>query len=250
MHSNKLYKQTIISLPLVGGMINELLWIMFMLLTLSTVLFAYRFFGRTGLYCMIVINIIVANLQVVKTVELFGLVATLGNILYGSVFLATDILNENYGKTTARKGVWFGFIAFILMVVFMQIGLWFIPHESDFAHPFMQGLFGIMPRILVGSLIAYLISQHHDVWAFNFWKKKTKGKYLWLRNNLSTIVSQLIDSIVFCVIAFLGVWEMNIWWQILLTTYIFKLIVAVADTPFLYIARLFKKKVDDLESKQ
>ncbi len=228
-------------------MVNELLWIMFMLVSLTAVLLAYRFFGKTGLYCMIVINIIVANLQVVKTVELFGLVATLGNILYGSIFLATDILNENYGKEEARKGVWFGFIAFILMVVFMQIGLWFVAHESDFAQPLLEGLFGIMPRILAGSLIAYLISQHHDVWAFNFWKNKFKGKHLWLRNNLSTLVSQLIDSAVFCVIAFLGVWDMNVWWQILLTTYIFKLIVAVVDTPFIYLARLYKNKVDKLE---
>jgi uncharacterized integral membrane protein (TIGR00697 family) len=169
--------------------------------------------------------------------------------LYGSIFLATDILNENYGKKEARRGVWFGFIAFILMVVFMQIGLLFTAHESDFAQPLLEGLFGIMPRILLGSLVAYIISQHHDVWAFNFWKEKYKGKYLWLRNNLSTLVSQLIDSVVFCLIAFLGVWDMNIWWQVLLTTYLFKLIVAVVDTPFIYIAKLFKKNVTRRENK-
>lgn len=230
-------------------MLNELLWIMFMLLSLSAVLFAYRFFGRTGLYCMIVLNIIVANLQVVKTVEVFGLVATLGNILYGSIFLATDILNENHGKKEARNGVWFGFAAFVLMVVFMQIGLCFVPHESDFAHPLLEGLFGIMPRVLVGSLVAYLISQHHDIWAFDLWKKRYKGSKLWLRNNLSTLVSQLIDSVIFCTIAFLGVWDMSVWWQVLLTTYLFKLIVAVVDTPFIYLAKLSKKEVIGRENK-
>ncbi|HKL47658.1 MAG TPA: queuosine precursor transporter, partial [Candidatus Izemoplasmatales bacterium] len=76
-----------------------------------------------------------------------------------------------------------------------------------------------------------------DVWAFQFWKEKTKGKYLWLRNNLSTLVSQMIDSIVFCLIAFLGVFPMSVWFEILITTYLFKLIVAIFDTPFIYLAK-------------
>ena len=98
-------------------------------------------------------------------------------------------------------------------------------------------IFGFMPRVVLASMAAYLVSQWHDVWAFNFWKKKTGGRFLWLRNNLSTLVSQLLDSVIFCVIAFVGVFESGVWVQILVTTYVFKVIVAVLDTPFIYLAR-------------
>jgi len=125
----------------------------------------------------------------------------------------------------------------------MQIAMMFKPAVEDFAQPLLEGIFTIFPRIVLASLIAYLISQLHDVWAFDFWKKKLKGKYLWFRNNASTWVSQLIDSVIFSFIAFWGVFSLPIFWQILLTTYIFKLIVAVIDTPFIYYAKLvFGKK--------
>jgi queuosine precursor transporter len=77
----------------------------------------------------------------------------------------------------------------------------------------------------------------HDVWAFHFWKEKTNGKMLWLRNNASTLVSQLIDSTIFCLIAFYGVFPTAVLVEILITTVIFKAIVSVLDTPFIYLAR-------------
>jgi len=94
-----------------------------------------------------------------------------------------------------------------------------------------------MPRIAVGSMVAYLVSQHHDIWAFLYWKKKTKGRFLWLRNNASTMVSQAIDSVIFCSIALWGLYDTNVWLQLLLSTYVMKLFVAVVDTPFLYLAK-------------
>jgi uncharacterized integral membrane protein (TIGR00697 family) len=94
-----------------------------------------------------------------------------------------------------------------------------------------------IPRIAIGSILAYIISQLHDVWAFHFWKTKTNGKYLWLRNNLSTMVSQAIDTLIFTFIAFWGLYEINVFISIVLTTYLMKWIVAVIDTPFIYFAR-------------
>jgi queuosine precursor transporter len=220
---------------------NIILWILFMIVDLSMVLIAYKLFGKNGLYAMIVMSIIVANIQVLKTVNMLGMVVTLGNVLYGSIFLATDLLNEFYGKKSAKKGVWLGFFVLILTTLYMQIALLFTPDISDFAHPLLEGLFGFFPRIVFASLVAYLLSQMHDVWAFSFWKKFTHGKHLWLRNNASTVISQLIDSVIFSVIAFLGVFPLDIFWQILLTTYLFKLFVAVIDTPFMYFAKLIKK---------
>ena len=226
-----------------GTLFNSLLWIGFILLDLGLVTLVFRFFGKNGLYTVIVASVITANIQVVKTVEIFGFVSTLGNVLYGSIFLATDILNEVYGKKAARRGVWLGFIGMALMTLWMQIGLKFIPHASDFSQDALSTIFGLMPRIAGGSMTAYLISQHHDVWAFQFWKKKTKGRFLWLRNNASTMVSQAIDSAIFCSIALWGIFDTNTWVQILVSTYVLKLLVAAIDTPFIYLAKRLSQTV-------
>ena len=230
---------------------NELLWVVLIIVNFGVMLLAYRLFGKLGLYAWIGIAVILANIQVLKTVELFTLVATLGNIIYGTTFLATDILSEVYGKAEAKKAVFMGFFFMIGATAVMWICLQFVPYISDFAqfkrNSSLETIFAIMPRIALGSLTAYLISQLHDVWAFAFWKRIFSKPYqLWIRNNLSTMVSQLIDSIIFCTVALLGLYEMNVWFQILLTTYILKLIVAALDTPFVYIARkiYFKYFID------
>lgn len=222
---------------------NNLLWIVFIILDLSFAIVIYRFFGKFGLYVIIVASVITANIQVLKIVQLFGSVATLGNVLYGSIFFATDILSEVYGKKAARRAVWLGFIGMILMTVWMQIGLKFIPDISDFSQDSLSIIFTLMPRIAAGSMIAYIVSQHHDIVSFHFWKNKTKGRFLWLRNCASTMVSQAIDSVIFCTIALWGLFDINIWLQILATTYVLKWIVAVMDTPFIYIAIKVSKTV-------
>lgn len=233
-------------------MSNELLWLTFILVDLSLSLLAFYIWGKKGIYVMVAVGTIICNIQVVKIVQMFGFVATLGNVVYASIFLNTDILSEIYGKKEAKNAVWLGFYALIAATLSMQFALWFKPDASDIMHPHLAVIFGFLPRVVIASLIAYLLSQHHDIWAFLFWKKLTKGKWLWLRNNLSTMVSQLIDSSVFTFLAFWGVFPWPIFWQIFLTTYIIKLIIAACDTPFIYLACwMYKKKFSkDLESKK
>lgn len=212
---------------------NVTLWAILLLTNFCAIVLSYRLFDRTGLFVWIAIAGIVANLQVSKTIELFGLTATLGNIVYASSFLATDILNETEGPAAARRGVWIGFFAVVVLTVLMQLALLFQPAPSDTMQPHLLVVFGVLPRITIASLIAYLLSQQHDVWAYQFWRKRFPGP-MWLRNNLSTIVSQLIDSAVFTLIAFVGVFPTGVLIEIIVTTYLFKAIVAVLDTPFLY----------------
>lgn len=221
---------------------NEVLWISFALLDLLMVLVVFRLFGRTGLFGLIVFNLILCNVQVLKTVELFGLTTTLGNVLYASVFLSTDILSEVYGKAQARKAVFLGFTTLVMATIYMQIALRFIPAESDFAQESLALIFGFLPRVALGSLAAYLISQLHDVWLFHLLKSRTGTGHLWLRNNLSTMVSQLLDSSIFCFVAFWGVFETEVFMDILITTYLFKVVVAGLDTPFVYLARRLAAK--------
>jgi len=215
---------------------NNLLWLAFALVALSLTVLVFRLFGRDGLYALVVAALIIANIQVTKTVVLFGLTATLGNVLYGTVFLATDVLTEVYGAKEARRCVWLGFVAVVLVVLWMQVALWFIPGPEDFAHGSLSTVFGLIPRVAAGSLIAYLVSQHHDISAFSFWRRRTKGRLLWLRNCASTMVSQAIDTVLFCFIALWGVYGLTTWLEILATTYLLKWTVAVLDTPFMYLA--------------
>ena len=220
---------------------NELLWGVMLLVNFSAILVSYRMWGKTGLYIWVPIAVMIANIQVTKTIHLFGLTATLGNIVYATSFLVTDILSENYGRKDAGRAVGIGFFALIVMTVLMNLALYFIPDGSDFAQGSLMTIFSIMPRIALGSLTAYGISQLHDIWAYDLWKRKfSDDKYLWMRNNFSTMVSQLIDTAVFTLIAFTGVFPWPVLLQIMITTYLLKWVVALLDTPFLYLAKRWK----------
>jgi queuosine precursor transporter len=222
---------------------NELFWAVLLLLNFGAILLAYRVFGKTGLYIWTPIAVIVANIQVLKTIELFGVVATLGNIVYATSFLTTDILSENHGKEDARKAVAIGFFSLIVMTVFMNVALLFTPHSSDFAHESLSTLFTVMPRIAVASLVAYLISQLHDIRAYHFWKTRFPAtKHIWLRNNASTMISQLLDSVIFSFIAFYGLFPTDVFLEIMITTYLLKWLVAALDTPLLYLAKSLHSK--------
>ncbi|WGG43921.1 queuosine precursor transporter [Rossellomorea sp. DA94] len=225
-------------------MFNIWFGLVFVLITFSCLLVMYRMFGRTGLFVWIGISTILANLQVVKTIEIFGLTATLGNAMYGTAFLVTDILNEKYGKKDAQKAVWLGFFTLIVMTIIMQLALLFQPHPDDFAQESLATIFGIIPRIALGCLAAYLVSQFTDVYIFTYLKKKfpTDGQF-WIRNNGSTMVSQLLDTLVFTSIAFLGEYPMHVWFEIFVTTYLLKWVISLMDTPFGYIAKRFPKNM-------
>lgn len=221
-------------------MINEILWIGLLIANFIIVLFSYRLFGKTGLYVWTAVAVILANIQVMKTIQIFGLVTALGNIIYSSLFLVTDILNENHTRKDAQKAVWIGFFVLISTTILMYITIHFIPHESDFMSEHITAIFTFLPRITLASLTAYIISQTHDVWFFSYLKKRFNKDKLWLRNNLSTITSQLIDNIIFTVIAFVGTFPWEIIIQIFFTSLIMKVVVAFLDTPFIYMARKIK----------
>lgn len=227
-------------------MFNDVLWLAFVALDLSITLAVFRFFGKAGLYGIIVFNLLICNIQVLKVVNLFGLTTTLGNVLYAGVFLSTDILSECYGKKAAARGVRLGFCTLLMGALYMQIALFFQPAPEDFVQPHLEAIFGFLPRVVAGSLIAYVVSQHHDVWAFHFWRSRTGEKMLWLRNNASTLVSQLLDTLVFCSIAFIGVFPWRDVVEICVSTYIMKALVALLDTPFIYGAKsIFEKSLRD-----
>jgi uncharacterized integral membrane protein (TIGR00697 family) len=218
--------------------VNEILWFVMLVVNFVAIMLAFRLWGKLGLFIWIPMSVIIANIQVTKTVMLFGLEATLGNIVYATSFLATDILSEWYGKKEAAKAVAIGFFSLVVATIVMNIALVFTPAPSDHVHSSMITIFSLLPRITVASLVAYAVSQTHDIYAFEYWKKrKPHSSYLWLRNNASTMISQLIDTLLFTLIAFWGYFPLNVLYQIMITTYVLKWVVALCDTPFIYLAR-------------
>ncbi|MEM4565950.1 MAG: queuosine precursor transporter [Archaeoglobaceae archaeon] len=223
-------------------MLNEILGFFLLLVCFSGITLAHKFFGKAGLFAWVAIAVVIANIQVTKIIEVFGLVTAMGNVIYGSTFLATDILTERYGVKEARKAVLLGFFVMVFATIVMQLTILFEPHKSDTISPAMAQVFQFMPSAMVASLTAYIISQFHDVWAFETWRKRTQGRFLWLRNNASTMVSQFIDNVTFTLLFFVVFnpeFLVTLGWkgifEIFITSYAMKFVVALLDTPFIYL---------------
>ncbi|MBQ7564828.1 MAG: queuosine precursor transporter [Lachnospiraceae bacterium] len=218
---------------------NELLFAATVLIYLGSVLGLYKFFGKNGLYAFAIFGTLLGNIAVCKNVDIFGVSTTAGNVLYASTFLVTDILSEKYGKKDAAKAVAYSFSVMILWMLGTQLILWFTPNENDYINESLKIVFGLVPRITAGSLAGYICSQNLDVFLYHYiWGKTGNSRAkLWLRNNGSTLTSQLIDTVIFTFIAFWGVYPNSVFFSILITTYLFKALVALLDTPFMYWAR-------------
>ena len=179
--------------------------------------------------------IVFANVAAgVKAIEIFGLIVPAGTIAYSLTFPITDIVDEVYGKRVAYYIVWAGLAAEAGLLAMVTVD-YLLPPLEQAQQELYERVFSPQYRIVAASVVAYVVSQHHDVWAFWAWRQLTRGRYLWLRNNASTSVSQLIDSAVFMVIAFYGVWETRDLVIGILSLWAFKLMIAAADTPLVYL---------------
>lgn len=223
---------------------QEFLWFFTIGADLSFAIILFRLFGRQGLYASIVISLLLANLQGPKLTEIFGMQTSMGVILYSSIYFATDLLSERYGKREATRAVMIGFVVSVIIIVMISISLMYLPATNpetaglaQSIHQATATLFTFTPRFVLGSLLAYLISQRFDVWIFHKIKTKTQGRHLWLRNNASTMVSQAIDTLIYGIVVWWGVVDFTTAMQLALAKYLFKVIIALVDTPFIYLAR-------------
>jgi uncharacterized integral membrane protein (TIGR00697 family) len=233
---------------------QSLLWVITVCFDLGLTLVMFRCFGKAGLYTVIVLNAVLCNIQALKLTHVFGANTSLGVILYSGIFFATDLLSERYGKREAGRAVIIGFSANVVMVVVMSMTLMFEPttHGAEKtiafasqAHSALSTLFRFTPIIVFGSMVAYLVSQTHDVWFFHMIKKKTQGRHLWLRNTASTLVSQAIDTAIFGLIVWAPTVGLREAMGIAAFKYIFKFVIAVLDTPFIYWARTWNVRDRD-----
>ena len=225
---------------------QELLWVLTVVYDLGLAILLYRFFGKHGLYAAVILGIVLGNLQggKVSELEIFGysFTASMGAILYSGIYFATDVLNEKFGREEANRAVMLGFVANIAVMLTLLISVQFKPSNIAGSalevHKAISTLASYSPTFVIGSLIAYLVSQRFDVWIFYKLKVITEGKHLWLRNNVSTISSQALDTFLYTFVwVIAGEMSFGVAFGIALTKYIFKVIIALIDTIFIYWVR-------------
>lgn len=227
---------------------NELLLVLSLLISFGSTVLFLKLFGKSGLFAWIGICAVFANVEVLILVHAFGMNQTLGNTLFASSFLATDILSELYGKKEANKGVLVGIITTILFILLSTMWINYVPAEGDWAMPFVKQLFANTPRVLIASLVAYAVSEAFDVWLYHKWWDFTekrfgnKDKCLWFRNNFSTLFSQLVNIVIFNFGAFLGIYSLSQLLSITLACYVIYIVTSLLDTPFIYLAKKIAKE--------
>jgi uncharacterized integral membrane protein (TIGR00697 family) len=212
----------------------ELLWL---LGTFGFTLIAAYLARKGGVTYLIGIYVgimIIMNALGSKLILFLGFNANVGIILISASFLVSDMICEFFGKQHASRAVWIGILSMILFMITSYLAVnW--PAATMFRYQESYAiLFGTSARLALAQIITNIVAQNHDVWAFYFWKRVTRGRWLWLRNNLSTISSQIISTILFFTIAFYGVYDII---PLITGTIMAKVIISILDTPFIYIAR-------------
>ncbi len=226
---------------------NEIILLVSVVVIYGAVLVAYRMFGKQGLFSFSVVATVLANIEVLILVDAFGMEQTLGNVMFASTYLVTDILSENESKEDATKAVHIGIFASVAMLVFTGLWMLYTPSPSDVAMSAIKQIFSKTPRLMLASTLGYAISQRFDVWLYHAWwnftaRRGEPRKFLWLRNNGSTLISQIVNTVLFTSIAFLGMYDMATFVSIMISSYVIYIFTSLLDTPIVYIARRMKEK--------
>lgn len=223
---------------------NEILIATTLLLTFGSVLLWFRLFRRAGLYALTAFITIVANIEVCILVDAFSIEMTLGNMLFAGTFLATDIISETYGRHPANTCVKVGILTSVSMIVLTSLWMLYTPSANDFVFPAVVTVFSNTPRVLIASLLVYAICQAVDVQLYHLiWHLTGKNeKFMWLRNNVATLISQALNAVLFNFIAFYGTVDMSTMWSIILANFAITVVTSLLDTPVLYLARHIARK--------
>lgn len=223
---------------------NNILLIAEVVAIFGLLLFVKKFFGKEGVIAWVGLATVLANVITAKNAVIFGFSTAIGSVMFASTFLATDILSECYSEQEAKKAVYIGLFSSALLVISTQIALAYVPSEIDYANGAMQTLFAMNLRISLSSMVMYFVANMADIYLFNKIKRQMHGRQLWIRNNVSTILCNCLENFGFISLAFWGLYDLQTILVIAFSTSVIELIVAVLDTPFLYIAKAMQDKAD------
>ena len=205
----------------------------------------YIFLSAIFIASLVTCNLI-ANKFVTVDLGFKVFIVSAGILPYPLTFLVTDLISELYGQKKANLVVFSGFVASMFVLLFLWLGGQFNAIPSSIVNDdIYNSVFQNAWRIIAASMIAYLFAQFIDVRIFHFWKRLTNGKHLWLRNNGSTIASQLVDTTLVIMILFVGVWESDQIISAIIDGWLFKMLMAAIDTPIIYgVIHLLKGKIE------
>lgn len=197
----------------------------------------------TLLNCVFVTSLVISNIVAGKVIDIFGLIVPAAVVAYPLTFLCTDVIGEIWGKEEANRTVRRGILMqlFSLLLITIAIALPSASFATEYSSN-LKAVLGQNVRFVLASLTAYILAQSNDVFIFHKLKDKFNGKHKWLRNNASTMLSQLIDTAIFITIGFWGTVPSLI--TMILSQYVVKFFLALLDTPFFYLLTREETKVD------
>ncbi len=228
---------------------GETLSIISFIIGVLVMLFMFRVFGLVGLYVYSSAATITANIQVLKLMTFSSMAepVALGTAVFSTIFLCNDIITEHYGSEAAKKNIWLSFVTQILVTITMVVAIGFNPPNGDKAHDAISLLFLPAPRLLIASLVAFVVSQLFNINIFQALSKICKEKMLWLRSNAALMISELVDNIIFSSLAWVilsptPVSMTTLIYTYIIGTYILRVIFAIFSTPIIYWSYYFKPR--------
>ncbi|UNM06737.1 MAG: queuosine precursor transporter [Holosporaceae bacterium] len=212
------------------------------------ILAARRFFGLHGLYIYSAVGVIAANLVVLKTTffPYYDSPLALGTVVFSSLFLCSDMINEYYGKAAAVKGIWVGFFAYFVLSTFIFLNMGYVSADGGQAQQAMRHLFLPAPAIFISSLVAYFLGQYTDVFLYHVIHKKTGERLLWVRSLVSTFLAMLIDNAVFSLLAwhFFALNPLSfteIFWTYIWGVSILRFIISFGNIGMMYLSKFLSR---------
>lgn len=230
---------------------NELIFLLHIIFVTAFTLGAF-YIGKNALLAVVALQAVLANLFVIKQIEIFGFNATCADVFIVGSVLGINLLQEYYGKTWSKKALYISFFCMTFYLVMTQIHLLYIPAAYDNSHELFEGILSFAPRIIIASIAVYFVVLLINNWFYGYIKNKFENKYVVLRNFISIIFTQFLDTVLFVFIALYGIVESI--WQVMFVGFVLKVMVVFISVPFIGLIKKivsqksFVKEVDDAKN--
>lgn len=192
--------------------------------------------------------LLVSNIITIKTINIFGLIFTAGDILFPITYILNDVFTEVYGFNKSKLIIWLSFFCNLLMVIIFKITILLPVNETFDMQNDLVNILGSTPRILISSIISFLVGNFANSIVMSKMKVKTKGKYLALRTIGSTLIGEGLDTIIFIPIVFIGTLDLKTILFLIIDTYVLKVTLEVILTPITYKVVEFIKNKENIDT--